>query len=470
MQIYVVRAGDTLGQIARRFGVSVRQIVEINQLPNPNQLVIGQALIIPTQEIYTVKSGDTLYQIALYYGVTVNQIVQANNITNPNQINVGQRLIIPSPDTRVHVVRQGETLWQIANRYGTTVQSIARINNISSTAVIYPGQVLRIGDPIIEVNGYLAQTGPNGQRILREVGEYLTYVCVFSYHILEDGGLSLINDSEVLAIAKAQDAAPLMTITNFKGRRFSPELAHAVLSSPAAQENLITNILSIIQQKGYLGLNIDFEYVLPADRELYNQFLRRVVERLRPRGYIVSTALAPKETATQAGLLYEAHDYPVHGRLVDFVVLMTYEWGYALGPPWAIAPLNKVRDILDYAVTAIPRNKILMGMPLYGRDWRLPYIAGTTIATTISPPDAVLRAARYGASIQFHPVYRSPYYYYTDEQGNRHVVWFEDARSVSEKYNLVIEYGLRGVSYWELTSPFPQNWPVLTDIFDVRKL
>ena len=110
------------------------------------------------------------------------------------------------------------------------------------------------------------------------------------------------------------------------------------------------------------------------------------MNKLHPLGYSVSTALAPKTKADQVGLLYEAHDYPVHGALCDFVVLMTYEWGYAAGPPWAIAPINEVRRVLDYAVTAIPRNKILMGMPTYGRDWKLPFVAGTSIASTISPP------------------------------------------------------------------------------------
>ena len=98
-----------------------------------------------------------------------------------------------------------------------------------------------------------------------------------------------------------------------------------------------------------------------------------VTERLHSLGYIVTTALAPKTSAGQMGLLYEAHHYPVHGRLADHVILMTYEWGYTYGPPMAVSPLNQVRRVLNYAVTAIPPEKILMGMPNYGYDWMLPY-------------------------------------------------------------------------------------------------
>jgi spore germination protein len=292
----------------------------------------------------------------------------------------------------------------------------------------------------------------------------------FSYHIQPDGSLVPLDDTALIRAEMDERVAPLMTITNFSGRRFSPELAHSVLISTDVQDVLIDNIITTMRNKGYFGLNIDFEYVPREDRERYNSFLQRTVERLHPLGYSVSTAIAPKISAQQQGLLYEAHDYPAHSRIVDFIVLMTYEWGWAGGPPLAIAPINEVRRVLDYAVTVIPRTKILMGAPTYGRDWKLPFIQGTTIAETISPQEAILRAVRYGVSIQYNELYQSPFFRYTDEEGARHEVWFEDARSIQSKYRTVKEYGLRGVSYWELTSSFPQNWYVLENNFRIRKL
>lgn len=468
LQIHVVGSGETLWMIANRYGTSINEIVSANGLQDPNRLVIGQDLVIPSPPVYhVVSAGETLLRIADRYGVTAEDIAQANDIQNPNLIYVGQRIRIPY---NIHIVRPGETLWSIAQKYVTTPNILAQDNRITNPALIYPGQRLVIRRPLIEVNGYLTRIGAEGAEIIREVGNHLTYLSIFSYGIQEDGGLSNMNDAALLQAARNERIAPLMTITNFRGRRFSPELAHTVLESPQIQNTLIDNIVARLREKGFAGLNIDFEYVFPEDRENYNSFLRRVVDRLKPLGYLVSTALAPKESADQAGLLYEAHDYPVHGQLADFVVLMTYEWGYAAGPPWAIAPVNKVRDILDYAVTAIPRNKIMMGMPTYGRDWRLPFVQGETIATSISPPAAVARAAQYGVSISFHNLYQSPYYYYTDGQGVQHVVWFEDARSAQAKYNLVKEYNIRGVSYWELSSPYPQNWSVLKENFQVKKL
>ncbi|MBO1914085.1 hypothetical protein J4G37_55875, partial [Microvirga sp. 3-52] len=112
-----------------------------------------------------------------------------------------------------------------------------------------------------------------------------------------------------------------------------------------------------------------------------------------PEGFFVSTALAPKVSAEQKGLLYEAHDYEAHGRIVDFVVIMTYEWGYRLGPPQAISPLNQIKRVLDYAVTVIPRDKIFFGFQIYARDWVLPHVAGTE-AETFSQQEAVRRAVQ----------------------------------------------------------------------------
>jgi spore germination protein len=149
-----------------------------------------------------------------------------------------------------------------------------------------------------------------------------------------------------------------MVISNIEqGGSFSSELANQILTNEAVQETLINNILTTMRQKNYYGLDIDFEYIFPRDRENYNNFLRKIGPRLKAQGYSLTTALAPKISATQQGILYEAHDYPVHGAFVDHVILMTYEWGFTYSPPRAVAPLNEVRKVLNYAVSAIRGRK-----------------------------------------------------------------------------------------------------------------
>jgi spore germination protein len=422
--------------------------------------------------IHVVQKGDSFYKLAQNHDVSVDDIAAANGLSNQTVLVIGQSLIIPTEATS-HRVRASETLWQIAQRYGVSLQELSAANQITNPALIYPGQTLVIpqpSKPTIEVNAYTEKFGPAGVEIVEEIGEYLTYLSPFSYRVQADGTFTTLDDSAVINAAYSKRAAPMMVITNFENGTFSKEIAHAILSDPALQQKLIANILETMKQKGYLALNVDFEYVPQGDRELYNAFLQRLVDGLHPENYLVSTCLAPKISATQTGTLYEAHDYPAHGRIVDFVILMTYEWGWSGGPPRAVAPLNEVNKVLSYALSVIPAEKIVMGMPLYGYDWTLPYVQGAKWAPTISPKGAVERAGKYGAEIKYDDEAQSPYYSYYDEEGREHIVWYEDARSVQAKFNLVKSYKLRGVSYWVLGVPFPQNWYVLQANFTIKKL
>lgn len=470
MLIHVVKPGETLWRISTNYGVPISQIVNINELPNPNQLVVGQAIVIPTEDAFhTVKSGETLWRIAQSYGTTVQAIVQANEIADPSRISPGLRLYIPAPR---HRISPGETLYQISQRYGVSLEELLKVNNIQNPNLVYPGTVLVIPirrRPVIEVNGYIYLTGEGADPVVREVGEHLTYLSPFAYRIREDGDLQQINDTAAIRAAYDERAVPMMSITNFTSTELGENLAHVVLANPDIRDRTIRNCISIMKNKGYRGLNVDFENVLPGDRELYNQFLQRAVDLLHPEGFFVSSAVAPKVSAEQAGLLYTAHDYPAHGRILDFVVLMTYEWGYRLGPPQAISPLNQIKRVLDYAVTVIPRNKIFFGFQIYARDWLLPHVKGQE-AKTFSNREALLRAARYGAAIQYDQLTQSPFYRYRDEQGRDHEVWFEDARSAQAKFDAVKDYNLRGISYWALGYPYPENWVLLEDNFTVRKL
>lgn len=470
MIIHVVKPGEFLWQIATFYNVPIGEIISVNELPNPNQLLIGQALLIPTEDVfYVVKPGDTLWIIAKNYGTTVNAIMAANRISNPNVIYPSLTLYIPALR---HKLRPGETLAQVAQMYGVSLQDLLKVNYIKNPNLVYSGTILvipRKQRPNIFVNAYTINMGEIGVPSIMEDGEHLTYLTPFAYKIKSDGSLESIDDSPLIKAAYSKNAVPLMSITNFTARETGSDIAHAVLADPAIQERLLENAINIMKTKGYKGLNIDFENVYPADRELYNQFLQRAVNRLHPQGFSVSSALAPKTSSTQKGLLYEAHDYEAHGKIVDFVILMTYEWGYRLGPPQAISPLNEIKRVMDYAVSVIPREKIYFGFQLYARDWLLPHVQGQE-AETFSMQEAIARAVKYGTVIQYDPIAQAPFYRYRDEQGRMHEVWFEDARSAQAKFDMVKSYKLAGISYWVLGYPFPQNWVLLEDNFTVKKL
>ena len=152
----------------------------------------------------------------------------------------------------------------------------------------------------------------------------------------------------------------------------------------------------------------------------------------------------------------------------DYVLLMTYEWGYTYGPPMAVAPIHQVRKVVEYALTEIPAEKIDLGIPNYGYNWPLPYERGVTKAAAIGNVQAVRIAVEQGAEIMFDSLAESPYFQYTSE-GIEHEVWFEDVRSLQAKFNLIKEYGLRGCGYWQIMKWFRANWVLLQNQFYILK-
>jgi spore germination protein len=422
--------------------------------------------------IYTVKPGDTIFKLSRLYGIPEQKIMEDNQIQNPQQLVVGRAIVLMTDNVK-HTVGTGQSLYSIAAMYGTSVDRLLDANpQITDPSLILPGQVLTI--PVtsqklgsILVNGYVF---PRVNRnTLERTLPNLSFVSIFSYMVGADGSISPMEDEPVIAASRAKNTAPFMVITNLRTEGgFSSEIANAVLSNSRVQDILLRNITNTLKQKNYYGLNIDFEYINPSDRENYNNFLRKTAALLRPMGYVISTSIAPKTSASQPGLLYEAHDYPVHGEVVDYVIPMTYEWGYTYGPARPVAPLNLVEQVIEYAVSVIPANKILMGIPNYGYDWTLPFVQGSS-ARPLTNPGAVNLASQVGARILYDEEAQSPHFDYYASDGKKHTVWFEDARSIRAKLELANRYGLAGVSYWTANSYFSQNWLVLSSLCDVTK-
>ncbi len=424
--------------------------------------------------IHVVEPGETIFTIAAQYNVSPQKIIIDNELTNPNVLVPGQTLVILIPET-VHVVQPGETLADIARRYNTTTVHLLQLNPFIDFAdQLIPGDQITISSSEetkgpISVLGY---TYPNIDRtVLMKTLPYLTYLTVFTYGITEEGELIDVEDQELIRMAKDFGVAPIMLISTLTEEgTFSNELAHTILNDPVVQNNLIENVLQNLEEKGYYGLDIDFEYVLPEDEEAFIDFIKNINNRISPEGFVLFTALAPKTSADQPGLLYEAHNYPRIGEVSDKVLLMTYEWGYTYGPPMAVSPVDKVIEVLDYAVTEIPRDHIYMGIPNYGYDFTLPYVQDVSRADSVSNVQAVQLAAEVGAEIQYDEVSQAPYFIYYDEQGKQHRVWFEDARSILAKLDLYSEYGFEGVGYWNIMRYFPQNWLLVSNLYDIVKL
>ncbi|MBQ8172083.1 MAG: LysM peptidoglycan-binding domain-containing protein [Oscillospiraceae bacterium] len=423
MTIYTVESGDSINSIARRFGISPLRIAADNGLRNPSQLAVGQSLYIGADNIrYVLQQGQTLYSVSQEYGVPLEALIEANPTLNPLNIRAGTTVNIP--------VEQPER----------------------RTAV---------------VNGYAYPTITDSS--LNCVLPFLSFISPFSYSMTPQADLIAPDDSDLLYRAVSSAVMPMMVMTNIYDGSFSTETLSAVLGDEELQEKLIANILEEVRNKNYYGVNMDMEYISPDDRERYNSFLRELTDRLHSAGYILTVALAPKISADQQGLLYEAHDYAVQGEIADYVILMTYEWGFTYGEPRAVSPIDEVRKVLDYAVTEIPPAKLLMSMPNYGYDWTLPYTRGTA-AKSIGFTAATELALRYKAEIMFDEKSQTPYFNYTDAEGAAHVVWFDDPHSIYEKLLLVDEYDLAGVSWWTVNRCYVPAWLIMQELFEIQKI
>lgn len=379
-------------------------------------------------EIYIVKPGDSVDSIADSFSVPVDSLLYNNQLTPPYRLAIGQALLVPSAEETEDFPKR----------------------SIVAGGYAYP---------------YITPD------ILKETLPWLTGLYVFSYGFDTNGSILPPDpdDSFMIEMAKEAGSKPVLTLTpRDADNAFNNILINEVINDEEKTKALIDNLVDTVLEKGFEGVDLDFEYILPQDRVPYVRFVQRVREAVNAIGYEVSVALAPKTSADQRGVLYEGKDYPGLGAAADSVLLMTYEWGYTYGPPMAVAPVNQVRRVVEYAISEIPADKIMLGIPNYGYDWTLPFVRGSSRARAISLQRGVELAIENDVPIEFDPVAMSPFFRYTKD-GLEHEVWFEDVRSIREKFSLIAEYGLRGAAWWQIMTFFRPNWILLEDTFRIQK-
>ena len=254
--------------------------------------------------IHVVKPGDTVYSIALEYGIphVPAHLGQWPGNLLPSGCRAGAGGSISNPDPHGPAPRNPGL-----HRRGLSAPTAPLFRNnpiLGGIPEIYPGQTLVLAydstpEATLSVNGYAYPF--IDPALLQSTVPYLTYLTPFTYGFTPDGTLVELDDEALLAAARQGGAAPLMhlsTLTEEGG--FSNELAHLALTQPAVQDTLVDNLEAMLVQKGYRGLDVDFEYVYAEDAGAYAAFLGRLTERLNPLGYPVIAALAPKIAARSA--------------------------------------------------------------------------------------------------------------------------------------------------------------------------
>jgi len=306
-------------------------------------------------------------------------------------------------------------------------------------------------------NNWYYVTEPQSLADLQIHGRDITVLIPFWFGVNENGTLVDQSDAETLAVIRQLGLPVLAIVHNFASRQYGP-LIHRLLTSESLRRTLAANILRMLISRGFAGVNIDFEFVPPEDRPFLTAFMAELYHTLKPYGLVVTISVPPELRDDPAHPFSGAFSYPDLANYSDQVYILAYDEHVA--EPGPIASIGFVRQVLNYALSVIPRRKIRLGIPVYGRDWS---VGIEQLPRELSFEEALNTAFRYGATIRYDTEAQEPTYTY-EVNGVRHIVWFEDLRSFEVKLNVAFQEKIPGIGVWRLGLEDPRIWDLLQRI------
>ncbi len=425
--------------------------------------------------IHVVRPEETIYSIAERYNVSVTKLIQDNGLIDPANLVIGQTIVIVYPE-QIYIVQEGDSLISIADAYDINVMQLLRNNPfLSDREFIYPGEPIVISYKTtnkIATNGYAYPFIT--KEILRKTLPFLTYLTIFNYRTVGAGEIIGEDETEIIQIAKEYSVAPIMSLSTLTYQGMGDiEAVNSILNDPVMQDRHINNILNILTTKGYYGLNISIVHLNQENRQLYENYIIKLSDRLKQEGYFLFVTITPRIFIGFNEVTFEKLDYSAFGQAANGILILSYGWGYSVGPPTATTPVYLVRDILDHVIPMITPEKIYIGLSTIGYDWELPYVIGISTGNSLNTDAAIILAGQVGAIIMYDENAEAPYYEYVDyssEIPTQHIVWFKDARSIEALVKLVPEYGIKGIGIWNIMHYFSQMWLVINTQYEIEKV
>lgn len=419
-------------------------------------------------QIYIVKSGDSLYSIAKMFKTSLHILMEINGLERPNDLIVGQAILILEPEV-IHTIQPNETLEDISQKYNTSINKLYRNNPfLSARPFLIPGDDLVISytnkpTSSILVNGFVY---PNiNHELLTTTLPYLTYISPFTYSFSEDGDIKPLRDDFIVRRSIEYNVLPLMTLSPIDDTgKFVGELTEKLLNNNNSQEKLISQILNTIQNKKYSGVILNFEKISTQSKNLYINLIQTMQKILNENGYTLYIAIEPNN-------IVDANQYyTALGEFSNGIIIMTYGIEITQTSSIAISSIQKIEDIIRYITSLIPANKVMLGIPNHGYGWRSMQNNNNMLQPRIiGNQEAIQIAISQNAAILFDEKSQYPYfYYYVNNQ--RFEIWFQDVRSAVAKFNLVKKYNLSGISYWTLMKKSHQTWQALNATFEIKQL
>lgn len=422
--------------------------------------------------IHVVKSGDTIEKIAKEYGVTSSRVMIDNEISNPSKLVVGEAIVVLVPDV-IYTVQPGDTLSIIADKNRVTVLEILRNNPyLLDRDYLYPGETIVIhyeGEKTgtIETNSYVYPF--INMNVLKKTLPYLTYLTVLSYKVTAKGKISGVDDTEIIKVAKEYKTAPIMMLeASATTMEEEINVLNSILLSGEKQDKLINNLLSILNVKGYSGVNINTPYIRPENRGRYEKFIMKLYDVLSKAGYIVYNTFTIRIFPLLSGTIFNGINYSKLSQHADGFIMITYDFGYSEGIPPGTLSLESFRRFFDYTTNIIPAKKILEGISVIGYVWTYPYVPNESRGMAVSYNAAINMAGINDSEIKFDEITNIAYFQFITDQ--EYIVRFWDARSIDNFLKFIPEIGLNGISIWNIMVWFPQIWLVVNSEYHIAKV
>lgn len=298
------------------------------------------------------------------------------------------------------------------------------------------------------------QDDPVGQTVLAKNLGLINTVIPFSYKVDQYGTISGRHYSKPFQLAKSSGAQTLALVNNIQGSNFNSDTIHRMLSNASSRSRAVNGIARLLVEKGYRGVNIDFENIKASDRIYLTAFFRELAATLRPKNLLVTASVPAKTSDDKSSAHSGAFDYRALAPYLDMVMIMTYDEHYAGGDPGPVASLPWVEKVINYTLKSFPPQKVVLGIAAYGYDWSW----GKGKALQYKGIQNLIKGHKIAP--KWHSVYKVPYFTYKS-WGVTHQVWYENSYSTSYKADLVKKYGLKGVAVWRLGYEDPNVWTIL---------
>ncbi|MDD2233305.1 MAG: glycosyl hydrolase family 18 protein [Desulfitobacteriaceae bacterium] len=272
-------------------------------------------------------------------------------------------------------------------------------------------------------------------------------------------------DLSIKDAAQKNKAKAYALVHNMAEGRFDADLAHKVLSNTDTRANFVNNLVNLTTKDNWDGISIDIEKTPPGDRNNFSAFVAELHKALKAKDKILNISIPAKFIDYPADLWSGAYDYAAIGKAADQVVLMTYDehgLGTTQGP---IASHGWVDKVIKHAIGKIPKEKIVMGLPVYSFDWGS---NKPNIPAYLSYAQSLEQAKKHGVEILYNEEEQVPHYAYT-AGGIRHEVYLENAKSLGIKLDYAKKHQLHGVAIWRLGMEDPAMWDNVLKTYGTNK-